>query len=146
MGHFFWAGAKTGRYPQKTGSARSPLRPDVRPTLALALYDVRDARLHVGDAAVHVAPRDLLVLHRVLAGEQGDAVVERVGEARGDRRLGIQHREAVAVGDDLDLHVVLAEVGLHVLRVVEREVPFRRIVVAHLEYHAVFAGGLLRMG
>src|SRR5262245_32027030 len=59
--------------------------------------------------------------------------VERLRQPVGHFRLHLQHLEARSVGDDLDLHVVLAEVGLYVLRVVERQAPLRRVVVAHLD-------------
>ena len=51
-------------------------------------------------------------------------------EAVGDFRVGLEHAEPRPVGDDLDLHVVLAQIFLDIASVVEREVPFRRIGVA----------------
>ncbi len=67
-----------------------------------------------------------------------------------DLGVGFQHPEPRPVGHDLDVDVVLAEVDLDVARVVEREVPLRRVVVAHLQYHPVAILGLgcagLRLG
>ena len=55
-----------------------------------------------------------------------DAAAERFADAVADDRIGLQHADARPVGDDLDLDVRRAEVGLQVARVVEREIPLGR--------------------
>src|SRR2546428_12247702 len=68
---------------------------------------MRDAGLDGADTAVHIVAGQLAGMHGVLAGDQIDVRIERVGEPIGDRRLELQHREARAVGHDFDLDVSL---------------------------------------
>jgi len=68
--------------------------------------------------------------HGVLASHQPDVVVERLGEAVGDLGIHFQHAQARTVGHDLHVDISLAQVLLDVARVVEREIPFRRMAAA----------------
>ena len=89
--------------------------------------------------------RELLSAHRVLAGDDLDARFPGFVDAVADDRIGLQHADAGAVGDDLDVDVRGAEVGLDVARIVEREVPLRGLGVAHLDDDPAALGGGLRL-
>lgn len=74
--------------------------------------------------------------------------MDQVGDARADGRFLLQHVDAGAVGDDLDVDLVgAADVVLRVLRVVQHHVPARGVVVGHLDDEAVLLRGRgLRVG
>ena len=72
-------------------------------------------------------------LHRVFAGDDLDAGARRFVDASADGRVELEHADARPVGDDFDVHVLRAEVGLDVLGVVEREVPLAGVGVADLD-------------
>src|SRR5437870_11026228 len=96
------------------------LRTDVCPALLLPLHDLDHARVDVTDAAEHVAPGELLALHRVLAGHNLDAGRTRLIDAVGDRGVELEHADARPVGHDLDVDVRRTEVRLDVAGIVER--------------------------
>src|SRR5438552_2303580 len=124
---------------------RPGLRADICPALLLALHDLDHARIDVTDAAEHVVPRELLALHRVLAGQDLDAGRIRFVDAVGDRRVELEHADARAIRHDLDVDVRRAEVRLDVAGVVEREVPFGLVAVAHLDHDLAALRGRLRL-
>ena len=128
-------GRQLGGHRSWRSAARS--RADVRPALLLLLHHLDDARRHVADLGLHVGRRELHAVHRVLAGVDLDAALHRVGDAVLDGRVGLQHVDARAVGDQLDLDAFAADAFLQVDHVVEDHVPARRIVVGHLEQGAV---------
>ena len=70
---------------------------------------------------------------------------QRLVDPVADDGIGLQHPDARSVGDELDVDVRRAEVRLDVLRIVEREVPFRGIGLAHLQHYFRPDRGLRRL-
>jgi imidazolonepropionase len=60
-------------------------------------------------------------------------VIRRLGDALPDSRIGLQHEDARAVGDELDLDRLPAGALAQIGHVAEDHVPARRIVVGDLE-------------
>ncbi len=51
----------------------------------------------------------------------------------GNSAVGHQHRDAGAKRNDLDLHIVGAQFSLRFTSIVERQIPFHGVGIAHLE-------------
>ena len=66
------------------------------------------------------------------------AARQRFADAFADDGVGLEHADAGSVNNDFDRHVAGAQVGLQIARIVEREIPFAGVVVAHLHDDPVF--------
>src|SRR5947199_803827 len=127
-------------YRRRAVAALRPERasgPQVGPALLLALHDLDDAGAHITEVVQHVRLGELLCAHRVLAGDDLDARGQRLADPIADGRIGFQHADAGAVRDDLDFHVLGAEISLEVAGVVERKIPLPGVAVADLHHDSV---------
>jgi len=90
--------------------------------------------------AIQIFLRQLAVSHRIAAGEQSDVVGAGLLEPRRDFGIEREHLDPRTVGDDFDIDVVLAQFLLDVLGVVQRKIPYCRIVFADLNHDTLLAG------
>src|SRR3569623_3428835 len=129
----------------KCGYRRPPLRPQINITLLLTLDDFGNAGRHRSYAGGKIVFRHVELAHRIMAGHNLEAALQRLLDRGGFRAHRAEHRDGCAEVDDFDIGAGGAEYLLQIMRIGDGGLDF--VFVANADDDVVmFLAGSLRRG